>query len=152
MYLNKTNKNKFQMLMTYSDYEVFLSSKNFVLYKHYWWILIKVYTCHFFRTIFSGLVPVWAAISFFRSPIVSSELDRLRFWISKNTVPIFKNIYIKKLMIKCKVHMHCMCITRLLVFMLLIQWLSTKLTNCQRQLFIYLNLKCSSTFNNQFWR
>lgn len=47
-------------------------------------VLIPVFrlTYHFFRVIFEGSVPVCAAINFFKSPTVSSELHltRTEYW------------------------------------------------------------------------
>jgi hypothetical protein len=60
--------------------------KHFLLYINH-----SIFTTnHFLRTILSHFVPVWAAINFFKSPMVSSELDvwlRKEFCIQRPSIP-----------------------------------------------------------------
>jgi len=55
------------------------------------WSLKMVY--HFLRTIFSDFVPVWAAISFLRSPIVSSPLHLTRIFFPNRSLHVISIIF-----------------------------------------------------------
>lgn len=54
------------------------------------WSLKTVY--HFFKTIFSHLVPVCAAINFFKSPIVSSGLHLTRTFFPRRSLQVTSSI------------------------------------------------------------
>ncbi|XP_022648694.1 uncharacterized protein LOC111260866 [Varroa jacobsoni] len=52
---------------------------------------------HFFRTILSYRVPVCAAISFFRSPTVSSDLHLMRTFLPSRSLHVTSIIFFNAL-------------------------------------------------------